>query len=95
MSYEFTAPIKDPAAVLDHGMDWSDWLDEGEMIAGQPTVVPEPAGLTISAITQADGVVNWRVSGGTLGQDYIVTCRIQTSLGRADERSVRYRVRDR
>jgi hypothetical protein len=95
MSYEFTAPIKDPAAVLDYGMDWSDWLDEGETIVGTPTVVPSPAGLTISAITQADGVVSWRVSGGTLGADYIVTCGIETSLGRREERSVRYRVAER
>lgn len=95
MTYEFTAPTKDPSAVLDHGMDWSTWLDDGETIAGQPSVVASPAGLTISAVSQANGIVSWRVSGGTLGQDYIATCRITTSLGRIDERSVRYRVRDR
>lgn len=95
MSYEFTAPIKDPAAVLDHGMDWSDWLDEGETITGTPTVVSSPAGLTIGTVTHANGIVSWRVSGGTLGQDYIATCRVTTSAGRVEERSVRYRVRDR
>lgn len=95
MSYEFTAPVKDPAAVLDYGMDWSGWLDEGETIVGAPTVVAVPAGLAITAITHADGVVNWRVSGGTADADYIVTCGIETSLGRADERSVRFRVGDR
>lgn len=94
MSYEFTAPEKDPAAVLDHGMDWSGWLDEGETIASQ-TVVAAPAGLTIGQATQANGIVSWRVSGGTLGTDYIATCRITTSLGRIEERSVRYRVRER
>ena len=95
MSYEFTAPVKDPAAVLDHGMDWSGWLEDGETIVGTPTVVAAPAGLTISGINTVGGVVNWRVSGGELGQDYIVTCGIITSSGRADERSLLYRVRDR
>lgn len=94
MSYEFTAAIKDPAAVLDHGMDWSSWLDEGETISAQ-SVVAAPAGLTIAAIAQANGIVSWRVSGGTLGQDYFATCRITTSIGRVDERTVRYRVGDR
>jgi hypothetical protein len=94
MSYEFTAPVKDPAAVLDHGMNWTDELDEGESIVAQ-TVVAAPAGLVIGAVTQANGIVSWRVSGGTLGQDYIVTCRITTSLGRVLELSVRYRVGDR
>lgn len=94
MSYEFTAAIKDPAAVLDHGMDWSAWLDEGETITAQ-TVVAVPVGLTIAAVAQANGIVSWRVSGGTLGQDYIATCRVNTSLGRVDERSVRYRVGER
>ena len=94
MNYEFTAPPKDPSAVLDHGMDWTSWLDEGETIASQ-TVVATPAGLTIAAVAQANGIVSWRVSGGTLGQDYIATCRVTTSIGRVDERSVRYRVGER
>lgn len=94
MSYEFTAPVKDPEAVLDHGMDWSGWLDENETIASQ-LVMAAPAGLTISAVTQANGIVSWRVSGGTLGQDYIVTCRITTSIGRVDDRSILYRVGER
>lgn len=94
MSYEFTAPIKDPSAVLDHGMNWTSWLDDGETITAQ-SVVAAPADLTIAAVAQADGIVSWRVSGGTLGQDYIATCRITTSVGRVEERSVRYRVGER
>lgn len=95
MSYTFTAPLKDPASVLDHGMDWSDELDDGETITGQPSVVPAPAGLTIGNISQANGIVSWRVSGGTLGQSYVVTVRITTSIGRVLELSVRYRVGNR
>lgn len=81
--------------MLDHAIDWGDWLDEGETITEVPTVVPSPAGLTIADIDEVLGLVTWRVSGGDLGQDYIVTCRITTSAGRIDERSLRYRVRER
>lgn len=95
MSYTFTAPLKDPAAVLDHGMDWTEELDDGETITGQPTVTALPAGLTIAAVNAANGIVSWRVSGGTLGKDYIVTVGITTSAGRVLELSVRYRVGNR
>lgn len=95
MNYEFAAPAKDPASVLDHGMDWTDELDEGETIAGQPTVVATPPGLVISAINHAEGIVSWRVSGGEAGKAYIVTCQISTSVGRVLELSIRYLVRQR
>lgn len=95
MSYTFTAPLKDPAAVLDHGMDCTDELDDGETIAGQPSVVALPAGLTVAAVNATNGIVTWRVSGGTAGQEYIVTCRITTSTGRVLKLSVRYRVGNR
>ncbi len=94
MSYEFTAPPKDPAAVLDHAMDWSAWLNQGETITAQSVQV-EPAGLTIGAVGRNNATVGWRVSGGALGQGYVVTCRITTSTGRIDERSVRYSILDR
>jgi len=95
MSYEFTAPVKDPAAVLDYGIDWSDWLDEGETIVGLPSVLAEPVGLIITAVEHAENVVSWRVGGGQLGQSYIISCRINTSIGRIDERSMRLPVGDR
>lgn len=95
MSYEFTAPIKDPVSELVHGFNWNDWLDQGETITGQPAVIARPAGLTISEVSQADGVVSYRVSGGSIGQSYIVSCQITTSLGRTEKRSARYPIGER
>jgi hypothetical protein len=99
MSYEFTAPVKDPSAVLRHGFDWSDWLIEGETITGTPTVTAAPSGLTIDQVDEDAGVVSYRVSGGALGQEYTVTCTISTVLGgspyRTDQRSILYRVGER
>lgn len=92
MSFTFTAPVKDPQAVLRHGVDWSAWLEAGETIA---TEAATSEGLTIDQVSQADGVVTYRVAGGTANTDYTVTCSITTSTGRTDERSVFYRVRER
>jgi hypothetical protein len=94
MRYSFTAPAKDPSAVLRHAMDWTAWLDPGETITAQ-TAVASPAGLTVDQVGQLAGVVSWRVSGGVLDKNYTVTVTVTTSAGRSDQRSVLYRVRDR
>jgi methylglyoxal synthase len=93
MSYTFTAPPKDPQATLRHGINWGDWLQDGETITAQSMTAP--TGITADQVTQATGVVSYRISGGTAGTDYVVTCQITTSQGRIDERSVLYRVRNR
>lgn len=96
MNYTFTAPIKDPQAILRHSMNWADWLQQGESIQGLPAVVSSvPAELVVDQIAQADGLVSWRVAGGTADANYVVTARINTNQGRTDERSVLYRVRER
>lgn len=95
MSYEWIAPVKDPDSILRHGIDWSDWLDEGETITGTPAVTASPAGLQVDQIGQESGVVSFRLQGGDLGQEYTVTCRITTSTGRRDDRSLLYRIGQR
>jgi hypothetical protein len=97
MNYTFTAPTKDPQATLRHGVNWADpqapWLQNGETITAQS--ITATVGITVDQVTQANGVVSYRISGGTAGADYVVTCQITTSQGRIDERSIRYRVRNR
>lgn len=93
MSYSFTAPRKDPDATLDYQMDWSAFLAEGETITAQ--AVTGPVGITISGVTQASGIVRWRVAGGTSGTSYQVTVQITTSAGQVDQRTVSIPVRDR
>lgn len=92
--YTFTAPIKDPDSIELHGMDWSGWLQDGDAIATVDVLV-EPAGLTIDQEADAAGIVSWRMQGGEAGDDYIVTCRVTTTGGLVDDRSVRVPVRQR
>lgn len=100
------SPIKDPSAVLDYVFDWapltngragatSDWLASGETISSK-TVTAE-SGITVdsSSITDSSTSVTVWLSSGTAGSNYLVTCRIVTSGGRTDERSIRLLVRQR
>ena len=92
--YSFTAPFKDPNSVEVHGMDWSDWLQEGDGISTQEVFADSDA-LIIDQVSEAAGVVSWRVQGGLDDGDYIVTCRITTNSGLLDDRSIRVPVRQR
>lgn len=87
---------KDPAAVLDYTIDWDadDWLGS-DTITGTP-VWTVPAGLTqpTSASNTATTATVW-LGSGTADQDYDVACKITTTAGRTDERTIRIQVRNR
>lgn len=87
------ATRKDPSAVLDWAFDWSAWLDDDETITSH-TVTAE-SGITKNSDSATEGVVTVWLSGGTDDADYTVTCRVTTSAGRTDERSITIQVRDR
>jgi hypothetical protein len=95
MSYSFIADRKDPSAVLRHEMDWTDWLADAETISTEAVVSSVPAELVVDQVTEASGVVAWRVQGGTARKNYTVTVTITTSAGRTDQRSLLYPVRER
>lgn len=79
---------KDPDARLDYAIDWSQWLEDGDAITaatwqlstGITQATPEPS---------IDGgkTVIW-LSGGTDGVSYPITCRVTTTQGRVDERTI-------
>ncbi len=86
---------KDPAAELDYGFDWSQWLTGNEEIASVAWVVPDgiiPFDEEFSS-TQAK---IW-LRGGTVGKSYKITCQIVTNSSpeRVDERSFTVSVRNR
>lgn len=91
-------PDKDPADVLDYGLDWSDQLglvSPADTISSATWTVP--AGLTAGAQFVVGGVAVIWLSGGTAGAsgtDYTITCRIVTAGGRTLERSVKLLVKE-
>lgn len=90
--------IKDENAHLDYTFDWSQWLTPiADTIAGAISTIVGDGIATIG--TPADqltstAVTIW-VTGGTIGQQYILTCKITTAAGRIDERSIYINVRQR
>jgi len=88
---------KDPNAKLPFSVDWSAWLTaEGDTGASAAWTVP--AGLTKEA-TPAESLVAGKatvwLSGGTAGSMYEVACRLTTTAGRIDDRTLRILVKHR
>lgn len=77
---------KDPDAVLDYGFDWSLWLADSETISDHTITVED--GLTNDSSSEDSGIVTAWLSGGEAGVTYRVSCLIETSAGRTDERSM-------
>lgn len=82
---------KDPAATLDYGCDWTDWLDGDTIPVTSPAGASSwdvPAGLTREAESNTEQITTVWISGGTLGERYTITNRITTAANRTDERSL-------
>lgn len=84
--------MKDPNARLDFGVRWTDWLD-GDTIASATWTVP--TGLTVhNQSHNSDTAYVW-LEGGTAGSTYPVNCRITTTGGRIDDRTIQIIVKER
>ena len=77
---------KSPAANLDYGVDWSQWLASGETISTSTWTVA--TGITAGTMsnTNTEAVV-W-LSGGVPGVTYTALNQITTSQGRTDARTL-------
>lgn len=85
------APLKiftiSPNAVLDYGMDWSDWLDH-DTLSGV-TWTPE-AGVSVSATVKTASATYGVVTAGATPGTYDVTVTVTTTQGRTDSRTMRF-----
>lgn len=86
--------VKDPDAVLDFSFDWgSKWLTEGETITEVFVDVEES--LNVDSVVQVGGLVTVWLSGGVTGENCALRCRVVTTSGRVDDRTMTIRVRER
>lgn len=83
---------KDPNATLDYEIKWGDWLTSDTISAVTWTV---ETGITQTAATNTTTAATIWLSGGEAGTEYTVTCRVTTTAGRIDERSIAIRVAQR
>jgi hypothetical protein len=68
---------KSPVDVADYFIDWSNFLPAAETIAS--VSITATAGLTVGATDFTGKVARARLSGGTAGNRYGVTCVVTTS----------------
>ena len=101
--------IKDPHAVLDWKFDWkpltngngnSDWLATAETIVTATfTITPSVAVTGLikdsQSLTDTSTSASLWLSSGSDHVDYTVACKIVTSAGRTDERTITICVRNR
>jgi hypothetical protein len=92
MTYQYE---KTPAAVLNYGRDWSDWLEPGDRIIAS-TWTADQANSDTALHVESSGFTNTStvvvLSGGTLGVRYKVTNRVTTAAGYVDERSAYWEI---
>lgn len=90
--------VKDPEAMLDYSFDWTAWLASAssptDVIASiTPTVIG--TGLVINSSAHNGSIATIWVSGGVAGETGTLECKILTTGGRTDERSVYLKIRER
>ena len=93
MSLTLQNQLKDPSAVLDYAFDWTGWLAAGETITYH--TITADTGITADSSTEDAGKVTVWLSGGTAGINYKVACKITTTAGRTDERTIWIKVVER
>jgi len=87
--------IKDPDAESDHyTWDWSSFLADEEVIV-EHEIVLSSVDITLDESTADDTTVTAKLSGGTAGEHYYITCRITTTQDRIDDRSIYIKVIER
>ena len=77
--------LKDPDAVLDYSIDWSDWLGD-DTIASSSWAAS--TGITVDSDTNTTTAAIVWLSGGTAGENYTATNSIVTAAGREDDRTI-------
>ena len=90
---------KDPDAVLPYGFDWSAWLATGDTIASAAWDITSPSGdstpVSASSTSVSGAVASVTLSAGTVGNEYQARCRVTTTGGLIDDRTIFITVRQR
>lgn len=85
---------KDPNAILDYTFDWSAYLTPiGDAISTVTWVLT--SGITKVSQSNSTTTATAFVSGGVVGNVETLTCRILTTGGRTDDRSITLKITER
>jgi hypothetical protein len=90
---------KDPYAVLDYTLDWTNWMPSGEVISSMTVTVETISGdaspLAVDSSTNTNYLSTAVLSAGTAGNIYNVEYKIVTDNSKQDSRNIRIKVVER
>ena len=85
--------IKDPDATLDYSFDWTDWLAGVSDTISTYEIVG--TGVTVTNVSLSGAkVIGW-VSGGVVGAASKIVCKITTTAGRIEQRTIYLTIEER
>lgn len=84
---------KDPSDVLDYTVNWANWLTGGATITA--AVFTVETGITLGATSNTTTTAKARLSGGTVGAQYTITCQVTLTTGEIAQRSFEVAVEER
>ena len=88
MGCEKIIVAKDPNARKDYGWNWARWLGTDTLVTSTWFLDPStPTGLVIEDPTWDTTSTTVWLSGGTVGESYGVTNRVETTDGRIEDLS--------
>lgn len=86
--------VKDPSAILDYTLNWTDWLKDDNDTISEASVPSPPSGITIQSIAHTTTTTTVWIAGGTAGTSYDISIRIHTAGNRQDERTITISCKD-
>jgi hypothetical protein len=81
-------PAKDPGATKDYDLDWSAWLGSDTIASSTWSALPAGSALVMSNPSFVSPITKVWLSGGTLGQTYVLENTITTAAGETEVRRV-------
>lgn len=89
---EFPIKRKDPDSVIDFGLDWSEWLNTGDTVSSATWTVTSPSGdldpIAVDSSNVSGAICTAVTSGGTAGNKYELKCRVTTTNGLTEDRTI-------
>lgn len=89
---------KDPDAVLDYTLDWTDYMAEitPDTIATLTVTASNPTpSITVDSTDLTGSTTTGWISGGTVGQLEAFTYHIVTAQGREDDRTLYVKIKEK
>jgi hypothetical protein len=85
--------FKDPDSRVDFTLDYTEHFIDDDTVTSAEIIAPE--GITVESPTITNNKVTFWCSGGESGENYLITCRTTTQLGRVEDHSFKLVVRQR